>query len=159
MAHVDDEEADGDAWHTWKLADTTGAAPPTLPVTVAESPQLSLTMGLLGGTSVVAMVGVVFVPLQSLGSSSAASVVVSVPAPAVESDHVTLQPTLMVELGVRAARSAALSVCVNVWDVAPGGVAFAVGDATMDKVVVLSVAWDIEKVPVSDWFQSLYGSR
>jgi hypothetical protein len=83
-------------------------------------------------------------------------VVDNVPVRGVESVQVALQFTLMVELGERAARSAALSVCVNVWDVAAGGVAFSVGDAVMDRAVVLSVPWDVEKVPVSDWFQSLY---
>ena len=59
----------------------------------------------------------------------------------------------MVEVGVRAASCAALSVCVNVWDKAAGGVAFGVGDAAMERAAVLSVPWDVEKVPVSDWFQ------
>ena len=81
--------------------------------------------------------------------------VVSVPVTWVESVQVALQFTLMVELGERAARSAADSVWVNVCSVAAGGVALAVGDAAMDKVVVLRVPWDVENVPVSDWFQSL----
>jgi hypothetical protein len=79
VAHVDDEEGDADAWHTWKLTEPAGAAPPALPVTVAESPQLLPIVGLLGGTSVVAMVGVVFGETQPFVSPSAAGVVDSVP--------------------------------------------------------------------------------
>ena len=82
--------------------------------------------------------------------------VLSVPVTKVESVQVALQFTLMVELGERAARSAADSVCVNVCSAAAGGVAFAVGDAAMDNVVVLRVPWVVANVPVSDWFQSLY---
>ena len=124
-------------------------------MTVALSPQLFDTHVLLGGDSVVAMVGVVFVGTQPLGRLSAASVVLSVPLPGVPSDHVALQCTLMVELGVSAASCAAVRVWVNVWCAALGGVEFVVGDAAMDRAVVLRMPWVVEKVPVSVWFQSL----
>ena len=50
-----------------------------LPVTVAVSLQLLPTVVLVGDTSVVAMVGLVFCGRQPFGRCSAASVVVSVP--------------------------------------------------------------------------------
>ena len=64
VLHVEDEDGDVDAWQTKKLTDPAGAAPPVLPVTVAESPHALPTAVLLGGKSVVAMVGVVFGAMQ-----------------------------------------------------------------------------------------------
>lgn len=110
MVHVEDDEEEVDDSHTKKSTEPAGAAPPVLPVTVAESPQLLLTVVLVGGASVVVMVGVVLDGTQPFDRSSAATVVESVPLPDVESVHVALQSTLMVELGESAASSEAVSV-------------------------------------------------
>jgi hypothetical protein len=108
--HVAGDEEEVDDLHTKKPTEPAGAAPSVLPVTVAESPQLLPTVVLVGGAIVVVIVGVVFDGMQPFGRSSAESVVESVPLPAVESVHVALQSTLMMELGESAASSGAVSV-------------------------------------------------
>ena len=70
--------------------------------------------------------------------------------------HVATQSTVIGAFDAsNVASSDAVTACVKVWVSAFGGVAFVVGEAAIESVVVLRAPCEDARVPVSGWSQSL----